>query len=81
MPARRMWCARPTPRRCADDQWAEFLYLRTNPKGRHVERWRHVHGCARFFNCVRDTVTDKIEDTYRSGEPGPGRVEGAETRI
>ena len=26
------------------------------PEGLHVERWRHVHGCGRFFNAVRDTV-------------------------
>ena len=24
------------------------------------ERWRHIHGCGRFFNAVRDTVTDKF---------------------
>jgi sarcosine oxidase subunit delta len=33
------------------------------------ERWRHIHGCARFFNAVRDTVTDKFVTTYRAGEP------------
>ena len=34
--------------------------MRSNPKGRHTERWRHIHGCGRFFNCVRDTVSDRI---------------------
>ena len=29
-------------------------------KGLHVERWRHVHGCGRFFNAVRDTVSDRF---------------------
>jgi sarcosine oxidase, subunit delta len=50
-----------------DAEWAEFLYRRTNPKGRHVERWRHMHGCGRFFNCERDTATDRITgaDTER----------------
>ena len=37
----------------------------------HAERWRHIHGCARFFNCVRDTVSDKIVATYKAGEPRP----------
>ena len=45
--------------------------MRTNPKGLHVERWRHVHGCGRFFNAVRDTVSDKILRIYKAGEPKP----------
>jgi sarcosine oxidase, subunit delta len=52
--------------------WADFLYIRSNSKGRHAERWRHINGCGRFFNCVRDTVSDRIEATYKPGEPGPG---------
>ena len=60
--------ARPgDPEMLSDAAWADFLYMRTNPKGRHAERWRHVHGCGRFFNCVRDTVTDRIERTYPAG--------------
>ena len=60
--------ARPAdPEAQSDAAWADFLYMRTNPKGRHAERWRHVHGCGQFFNCVRDTVTDRIERTYPAG--------------
>ena len=54
-----------------DHAWADFLYLRNNPKGLHHERWRHIHGCGRFFNCVRDTVSDRIFATYKVGEPKP----------
>jgi sarcosine oxidase subunit delta len=57
--------------RLTDDDWAEFLYLRSNPKGLIMERWRHVHGCARFFNAVRHTVTDKFVTTYKVGDPKP----------
>jgi sarcosine oxidase, subunit delta len=64
--------ARPAdPAAVSDTDWTEFLYFRTNPKGRHAERWRHVHGCGRFFNAVRDTVTDRFLATYRVGEPPP----------
>ena len=42
--------------------------MRSNPKGVHAERWRHIHGCGRFFNCVRDTVSDRIRATYKPGE-------------
>jgi sarcosine oxidase, subunit delta len=64
--------ARPSDPASIDDQaWADFLYMRSNSKGAHRERWRHMHGCGRFFNCVRDTVSDRILITYRSGDPKP----------
>jgi len=53
------------------EAWAEFLYLRANTRGVHAERWRHTHGCARFFNALRDTTSDHFLLTYRSGEPRP----------
>ena len=46
-----------------DAEWGDYLYARANPRGLHAERWRHIHGCGRFFNLVRDTVTDKVTDT------------------
>ncbi len=54
-----------------DEEWAHFLFHRVNVKGVHYERWRHLHGCARFFNAVRDTTTDKFVMTYESGKPKP----------
>lgn len=54
-----------------DEAWNDFLYTRANVKGAHAERWRHLHGCARFFNAVRDTRTDHFLHTYRTGEPMP----------
>ena len=63
--------ARPQdPSGLTDEEWSAFLYLRANPKGLHAERWRHI-GCGRFFNCVRDTISDKIFHTYKAGEPRP----------
>lgn len=64
--------ARPSdPASLSDEEWAAFLYARDNPKGLHYERWRHASGCGRFFNCVRDTVSDVIVKTYHVGEPKP----------
>lgn len=64
--------ARPAePAAVSDADWADFLYMRSNPKGVHVERWRHIHGCGRFFNSVRDTVSDRILATYKPDEPRP----------
>ena len=62
--------ARPEdPSTFDDSQWEGFLFIRSNPRGRHHERWRHILGCGRFFNAIRDTVTDKFETTYKAGEP------------
>jgi sarcosine oxidase subunit delta len=56
----------------ADDaDWGAFLYTRSNTRGPIAERWRHASGCGRFFNCLRDTVSDAILQTYRIGEPRP----------
>ncbi|RTL70321.1 MAG: sarcosine oxidase subunit delta family protein [Hyphomicrobiales bacterium] len=64
--------ARPLdPSSQSDAEWAGYLYLRSNPKGLHFERWHHVHGCARFFNVARDTISDRILTTYKAGEPKP----------
>ena len=64
--------ARPAdPETVSDEDWAKFLYFRANTKGLYAERWRHTHGCGRFFNCLRDTVSDKIQATYKAGEPRP----------
>jgi len=64
--------ARPAdPGALSDEEWANFLYFRSNPKGVLAERWRHAHGCGRFFNCLRDTLSDKILAVYKAGEPRP----------
>ncbi len=55
----------------SDDDFEGYFFIRSNPKGIVFERWRHVHGCGRFFNAARDTVTDKFLKVYRAGEPKP----------
>lgn len=55
----------------SDEAFEQFFFIRSNPKGLIFERWRHVHGCARFFNAVRDTVSDKFVATYKAGEKKP----------
>jgi sarcosine oxidase subunit delta len=64
--------ARPADPSALDDaQWEAYLYLRDNRRGVQAERWRHSHGCARFFNALRHTVTDKFLATYKAGEQPP----------
>jgi len=61
---------RPTPQ-VDTDTWTQFLYMRENVKGVHAERWRHAHGCGKFFNALRDTTTDHFVAVYKSGEARP----------
>ena len=54
-----------------DAAWADYLYMRDNPKGVLAERWVHHAGCRRWFNLLRDTVSHRILAAYRIGEPPP----------
>ena len=59
------------PAELDDQAWADFLYMRKNTKGLYAERWRHSHGCGRFFNALRDTTTDQFLATYETGKQPP----------
>lgn len=59
-----------------DAAWGEYVFSRTNPKGRYHERWCHVQGCGRWFTAIRDTVTDEFAGFYKVGEKVP--AEGGE---
>ena len=56
------------PDTLTDEEWAEYLFFRDNPKGPFAERWVHSAGCRRWFNAVRDTVTNEFVTIYRPGE-------------
>ena len=59
------------PAKLTDEEWSRYLYERDNPRGRHAERWRHLRGCGRFFNVIRDTNTERILAAYRMEEVPP----------
>ena len=59
------------PDALSDAEWADYLFMRSNPKGVHRERWVHTQGCRRWFNVLRHTVTHQILAIYRIGEPPP----------
>jgi sarcosine oxidase subunit delta len=54
-----------------DGEWADYLFMRRNPKGVQCERWCHSHGCGRWFHVARSTVTHAILAIYRIGDPRP----------
>ncbi len=59
------------PYALSDEEWADYLFNRKNPKGRHREQWCHSAGCRRWFNVERDTVSDNIVCVYKVGEQPP----------
>ena len=62
------------PAEASAEEWAHYVYLRDNSRGVHAERWRHAHGCGRFFNALRDTTSDQFLATYKVGEAPPSRA-------
>jgi sarcosine oxidase, subunit delta len=55
----------------SDEEWSRYLFFRDNPKGVHLERWRHVYGCGIWFNLARHTVTHEILAVYPINAPPP----------
>ncbi len=52
------------PDALTDEQWADYLFMRTNPRGRHRELWNHSSGCRRWFVAERDTVSYRFAGTW-----------------
>lgn len=48
----------------SDDEFEAYLFMRKNPKGVHFERWRHSHGCGKWFLAARCTATLEVFGTY-----------------
>lgn len=42
------------------DTWAEYVWERENPRGRHLEHWQHSYGCRQFLKIDRDMVSHEI---------------------
>ncbi len=61
----------PDPDALDDAAWADYVFMRTNPKGWHRERWCHSQGCRRWFNVRRSTVSHEITAVYKMGEEPP----------
>jgi sarcosine oxidase, subunit delta len=51
---------RPDPTSVTDQEWVEICTTARTRKGAHQERWCHLHGCGRWFNAARDTVSDQF---------------------
>jgi len=52
----------------SDDQWADYLFMRNNVRGVHLEQWSHSAGCRRWFYVERNTVTNRISAVFEIGK-------------
>lgn len=57
-----------------DDAFEAYLFNRKNPRGVHLERWRHAYGCGKWFLAARDTVTLEVYGTYKAQTKKPPKA-------
>lgn len=60
--------APPNADELTDEQWSDYLFFRTNPKGPHDELWVHTAGCRQYFKARRHTVSYVFEATCKMTE-------------
>ncbi|MCG6885244.1 MAG: sarcosine oxidase subunit delta [Silicimonas sp.] len=67
----------------SDEEFESYLFQRENPKGVHFERWRHAHGCGKWFHAARHTVTLEVYGTYpaQTTEPPKDIREAISARV
>lgn len=58
---------RPDGLDVSPDRWADYLYMRSNPKGVTKEIWLHTT-CGEFFAMERDTVVHTVSGSTTLGE-------------
>ena len=56
--------ATENPENIADQDHADYLFHRFNPRGLHFERWRCDRGCGKWFHAARDTQTMDFKGYY-----------------
>ena len=59
------------PDALSDEEWAEYLFFRDNPKGPFAERWVHSGGCRQWFNArARHPDLRGPRRLHRTATPG-----------
>lgn len=55
----------------SEEEFEAYLFVRENPKGVHLERWRHSYGCGKWFHAARCTMTLEVFGTYSAQTTTP----------
>ena len=42
------------------DEFFDYVHLRKNPRGWHLEWWHHTAGCRQFLKVLRHTMTHEV---------------------
>lgn len=53
------------PETVSDEQWTDYLFMRSNPKGKLLEQWCCASGCGQWFKVIRDSVTHEISAVFQ----------------
>lgn len=61
----------------AEAAFCDFVYLRDNPGGPHVELWFHAAGCQMWLMVERDTRTHAIKGIRLARDRAAVRSQGA----
>jgi sarcosine oxidase, subunit delta len=49
----------------SDEQWTDYLFMRSNAKGLLIEQWCCAFGCGQWFKVLRNTVTHEVLHVVR----------------
>ncbi len=59
------YIARPeNPEEVSDEEWGDYVFMRSNKKGWIWEQWEHVAGCRKVIVVNRNNVSNEIKATY-----------------
>ncbi len=62
-PAGEAFIGRPIdPESLSDEQWADYVFYRSNHKGEQWEQWVHTAGCRKYFLVRRSTIDHSISE-------------------
>ena len=64
----------------SQDDWYDYVYIRDNTAGRHLEYWHHVNGCRAWIVLDRDTLTHEIFSIEPASPDLPLSVQGGSTK-
>lgn len=48
------------PEAATAEDWHDYVYLRENPAGPHLEYWHHTMGCRAYVKVLRDVTTHAV---------------------
>jgi heterotetrameric sarcosine oxidase delta subunit len=54
---------RPAPD-APEPEWYRYIYTQKNTAGEQTEWWFHRFGCRQWLHAVRNTVTNRVTQTY-----------------